>query len=258
MSAVKSDQVYVSSLILIIIPPHLLYPPFVSHEDLFSFKRLCDLVLACLLLILFSPIILITLGIKYFEDFGSPIYISQRVGLDKEIFNLFKIRSMSVGKHEAKHPTASNRSPITPVGKFLRVSKLDELLQLINIINGSMSFVGRRPDIPVIVNSDIYDESTDYIFTMKPGLTDLACIYFSDLTRIASRFDDPHSYYVSNVWPIKKTLIHYHIYNQSFFLELLILVGTPISVFLPAMGRKYVKMVIQLGYFHTIYPLFDQ
>lgn len=215
-------------------------------------KRLFDVVFACILLVLLAPLIAFVLAVKFFEDFGNPVYISKRVGLHKNIFNLFKVRSMSVGMHEVNHPTASSRSPITNVGKILRVTKLDELLQLFNIINGTMSFVGRRPDIPVIVNSEIYDETTDYIFLMIPGLTDLACMYFSDLTRIASLHEDPHSYYVSNVWSIKKDLIYFHFHNQSFILEFLILVGTPFCVLMPSIGRKLVKSILIIRNKHII------
>lgn len=207
-------------------------------------KRLFDLTFGIIMLALVLPLICVLLALKYIEDLGSPVYVSTRVGLNKELFRLYKVRSMSIGRHEVSHPTASIKSPVTRLGRILRNTKLDELLQLVNIIDGTMSFVGRRPDIPANVESDIYDESTDFIFSMQPGLTDLACLYFSDLSRQASRHENPHDFYIREVWPIKKRLIRFHFDNQSLLLDFVVLLFTPIGIINPDLGRLLARRVV--------------
>ena len=210
------------------------------------FKRACDCTLSSFLLLVLSPLLILTFLLKYVEDFENPLYTSKRVGLNGVVFILYKVRSMAIGNHEQKHPTASKSSPITRLGKLLRRSKLDELPQLINIINGSMSFVGRRPDIIEIVNSDLYDETTKYIFKMKPGVTDIACLYFADLTKLASNYEDPHNFYKLNVWPIKKKLIRMHFENQSFISEFSILLATPFAILFPSITRQFISHKLNL------------
>jgi len=107
-----------------------------------------------------------------------------------------------------------------------------------------MTIVGRRPDIPVIVESGIYDHTTDFIFLMKPGLTDLACLFFPDLTKHASKHKNPHDFYVKNVWPVKKELIWHHFLNQSFVFEFYILMLTPIAIAMPALSRFIVLKIL--------------
>ncbi|MBO5362783.1 MAG: sugar transferase [Clostridia bacterium] len=126
------------------------------------FKRLFDVFSSGLAMIILSPIILLCLLIKWVEDFHNPVYVSTRVGKNGKLFKFYKIRSMCVGaenmkdaliqqgKNEADGPVFKMKDDprITKVGKFLRKTSLDELLQLWNIFNGTMSVVGPRPPIP--------------------------------------------------------------------------------------------------------------
>ena len=124
------------------------------------FKRLFDIVFALGVLLLFSWLILICLLIKWLEDFHNPIYVSTRIGKNGKPFKFYKIRSMRVDAealkdslrdaNEADGPVFKIKDDprITRFGKFLRKSSIDELLQLINVLNGTMSIVGPRPPLP--------------------------------------------------------------------------------------------------------------
>lgn len=110
-------------------------------------KRVCDLILALLLLVLaFIPMIIVAICIKI-EDGGPIIYKSKRVGKNCKVFNVYKFRSMKVDRQEL-HSNLSHEQMVTKVGKVIRKTSLDELPQLINILKGEMSFIGPRPWIP--------------------------------------------------------------------------------------------------------------
>lgn len=146
------------------------------------FKRIFDFISALLMLLVLSPIILICLLIKWLEDFHNPIYVSKRVGKNGKIFRFYKIRTMCVGAekmkkdlkekglNEADGPAFKIKDDprITKVGKIYRKLSIDELLQLINIINGSMSVVGPRPPIPSEVEE--YTEEQKQRLSVKGGL----------------------------------------------------------------------------------------
>lgn len=110
-------------------------------------KRVCDLILALLLLVLaFIPMIIVAICIKI-EDGRPIIYKSKRVGKNGKVFNVYKFRSMKVDRQEL-HSNLSHEQMVTKVGKVIRKTSLDELPQLINILKGEMSFIGPRPWIP--------------------------------------------------------------------------------------------------------------
>ena len=134
-------------------------------------KRVCDLILALLLLVLaFIPMIIVAICIKI-EDGGPIIYKSKRVGKNCKIFNVYKFRSMKVDRQEL-HSNLSHEQMVTKVGKVIRKTSLDELPQLINILKGEMSFIGPRPWIP-----EYYEWFTDEQKkrnNVLPGISGLA------------------------------------------------------------------------------------
>lgn len=145
-------------------------------------KRAFDIFASFLAIIILSWLILLCLFIKWVEDFHNPVYVSKRVGKNGKIFNFYKIRSMrpdaeklkqeliDKGLNEADPPAfkMKNDPRITKVGKFFRKTSLDELLQLFNILNGSMTIVGPRPPIPFEV--DEYTEYQKHRLDVKGGL----------------------------------------------------------------------------------------
>lgn len=135
-------------------------------------KRLLDIAGACLLLLLFAPIApLIAVAVKL--SFPGPLLFRQeRVGKQGRLFGMYKFRSMYV--EAAKYgysPTEGEDPRVTPVGRFLRRTSLDELPQLINVLLGHMSLVGPRPEMPFIVES--YTPLQRQRLAVKPGITGL-------------------------------------------------------------------------------------
>ena len=162
-------------------------------------KRTFDFVSSLLMLILLSWLILLCILIKWLEDFHNPIYVSRRVGKDGKIFKFYKIRTMcphaeqmkqkliDEGLNEADGPAfkMKNDPRITRVGKLYRKLSLDELPQLFNILNGSMSVVGPRPPIPSEVEQ--YTPYQRHRLDVKGGLL---CLWQIQKNRNALDFDE--------------------------------------------------------------------
>ena len=141
--------------------------------------RLLDILLALIGLIVTLPIMIIVVVIGYF-DTGSPLFIQERVGKHKKGFKLIKFRTMKLATQSvASHLVDS--AAITPLGKFLRKTKLDELPQLINVLKGEMSFVGPRPNL---FNQQELIEERDKlgVYDVLPGITGLAQINNIDMS----------------------------------------------------------------------------
>lgn len=163
------------------------------------FKRLFDIFSSLLLLIILSWFILLCLLIKWLEDFHSPVYLSWRVGKNGKKFRIAKIRTMvpdaeekkkeliAAGLNEADPPAfkMKNDPRITRVGRFYRRFSIDELLQLFNILGGSMSVVGPRPPIPEEVEE--YTEEQMHRLDVKVGLL---CLWQIQPKRNKISFDE--------------------------------------------------------------------
>ena len=142
-------------------------------------KRVFDIIISLLLLILISPILIIFIALVFFQDFKSPFYIASRTGLNEVPFNIIKLRSMIVNADKNKvDSTAEDDLRITWVGHFVRKFKIDELTQLINVLFGNMSLVGPRPNVKA--ETDIYTPIEKKLLSFKPGITDFSSIVFSD------------------------------------------------------------------------------
>jgi lipopolysaccharide/colanic/teichoic acid biosynthesis glycosyltransferase len=115
-------------------------------------------------------------------------------------------------------------SRITKTGLFIRKYKIDELPQLINVLKGDMSIVGPRPEVKKYV--DLYSESQQIVLTVKPGMTDMASIEFSNENEILEKQDDPEKYYIEYIMPEKIELNMQFIINPSIYNYLRIILLT--------------------------------
>jgi O-antigen biosynthesis protein WbqP len=146
---------------------------------LFNMIRLFDFVFSIFGLLLLSPLFIILYIVGYFDS-GAPIFKQERVGKNKRPFKLYKFRSMYIHtKSVATH--LANASSITPFGKFLRSSKLDELPQLFNVLLGDMSLVGPRPNL---YNQEelMIEREKRGVYRHRPGITGLAQIQKIDMS----------------------------------------------------------------------------
>ncbi len=177
-------------------------------------KRLFDLVLAIILVILFAlPLFVVALAVRLTSS-GPALYWSERVGRDNQIFKMPKFRSMRTNTPAvATHLLVNPQSFLTPIGSFLRRSSLDELPQIWSVLVGDMSFVGPRP---ALYNQDdlIALRTQQRVHTMVPGLTGWAQVNGRDELPI----------------PIKVDLDVEYMLKQSFFFDIYILYLTIIKV----------------------------
>lgn len=142
--------------------------------------RVIDLIISVCCVILFSPVLLFFLFFGFFIS-GSPLFAQTRVGKDEKKFQLFKFRTMKKNTVSAATHLVS-KSAITPIGIFLRYTKIDELPQLWNVILGDMSLVGPRPCL-ISQKILIRERKKRKILKVRPGITGLAQINGIDMSK---------------------------------------------------------------------------
>lgn len=163
--------------------------------------RLFDLIISVIGMIVLFPLLLVISVFIVLESEGGVLFQQERVGKNGIIFRIIKFRTMVPDQSDNRLLTTVNDQRITRTGKFLRAYKLDELPQLFNVIAGDMSIVGPRPEVPVYVKC--YTEEQKQILTIKPGITDLASIEFSNEGEILAEAENPERYYVEKIMPRK-------------------------------------------------------
>jgi lipopolysaccharide/colanic/teichoic acid biosynthesis glycosyltransferase len=185
--------------------------------------RFFDILFSLLgLIIIFPFFLLIAIAIKV-ESKGPIFYLQERVGKDSKVFKLYKFRSMYVNSDRLGLITiGSNDNRITRTGRFIRKFKLDELPQLINVLIGSMSIVGPRPEVLNYVN--LYTENQTKVLSIKPGITDFASIYFKNENDILSSQKNPEEYYIKKLIPqkIRLNMIYINNYNLKTYFHIII------------------------------------
>lgn len=187
-------------------------------------KRLSDIILSLIALILFIPLfILISLLIK-FDSKGSVFYGQERVGKKRQNFRLWKFRSMRKSNSNNSLITISNDDRITKIGAFLRKFKLDELPQLFNILKGEMAIVGPRPEVPKYIA--MYKQEQLRVLTVKPGLTDYASLEYFNESEILEKYENPEKAYIEIIMPAKLDLNLKYIDNKMVGKDLMIILKT--------------------------------
>lgn len=192
-------------------------------------KRLFDLVLGTILLLIASPILIVFSALIYAQDRHNPFYMPKRVGKGEKDFTMFKLRSMIINADKTGvDSTANNDNRITRVGALVRKFKLDELTQLINVVLGDMSLVGPRPNVSR--ETVLYTTVEKRLLSVRPGITDLSSIVFSDEGSILDGSADPDLSYNQLIRPGKGKLGLFYIDNRSLLLDLRILYLTAVAI----------------------------
>lgn len=166
-------------------------------------KRLFDIVCSLIGMIVLSPLFLVVALAVALTSPGGVLFRQERIGLGGKPFTIYKFRTMRKDNAGLKITTAKD-CRITPVGKVLRKTKLDELPQLWNVLRGDMSFVGPRPEVREY--TDLYTEEQRQIFLVRPGITGVASIRFRNENDLLSSSDDPNRTYIEEVMPEKLRL----------------------------------------------------
>ena len=182
-------------------------------------KRLFDIVVSGLMLIVLSPLFLV-LAIWIKMDSKGPVFYRQvRVGRNNKDFRIFKFRSMRVGADKGSLVTIGGHDPrITRSGYFIRKYKFDELPQLINVFVGDMSLVGPRPEVRHYVN--YWTPGQMHVLDVRPGITDPASIKFRNENELMEKADDPEKYYIEVIMQEKIRLYLEYVEKHSFFYDL--------------------------------------
>jgi lipopolysaccharide/colanic/teichoic acid biosynthesis glycosyltransferase len=209
-------------------------------------KRLFDTVASAIGLLLCFPVFLVAGTLIWLQDFCSPFYVATRIGLKGKPFQMLKLRSMVVNADRiGVDSTSANDPRITQVGHFIRRYKLDELSQLWNVLKGEMSLVGPRPNVRREVN--LYTSTEMKLLSVKPGITDISSIVFSDLGEILRNHSDPDIAYNQLVRPWKSRLSLIYIENQSFILDIKLILITVMSIFSRRLAlREVTKILVNL------------
>ena len=208
-------------------------------------KRIFDLLLSSIGIILVLPILIATSVILRISGEGKVLYFQKRVGLDGEDFFVYKFVTMYEGSESVGSGiyTAKNDSRVLPFGKFLRSSKINELPQLFNVFLGTMSIVGPRPLIRETFM--LYNPDQQLIISsLKPGITGAASVIFRDEESILENADgELEEFYKSNITPIKAELEIWYHKNQSLFVDIKIILLTVLSVIFPK--SKFAKFIFK-------------
>ena len=202
--------------------------------------RFFDIIISVLGLLILSPFFLIiALWIKL-DSKGPLFYIQKRVGKNNVDFDLYKFRSMRLSADLLGLITVGSKDPrITFSGYYIRMYKLDELPQLINVLKGDMSLVGPRPEVRKYV--DLYSQEQKKILTINPGITDWASIIYRDENKLLEQSKNPEVDYVQIILPdkIKYNLIYINNYSSIEYFK--IIFCTIIKIIFPNFKLKKLK-----------------
>jgi lipopolysaccharide/colanic/teichoic acid biosynthesis glycosyltransferase len=194
-------------------------------------KRVFDLVVSFLILAVCSPILLLlALAIKL-DSSGSVFYRQMRVGRYNADFKIFKFRTMVQNADQIGPPLTMGGDPrVTRVGRIIRKLRLDEFSQLLNVLGGSMSLVGPRPEVRKYV--DIYTPEYMATLLVRPGITATSSIAFKDEDKLLNSGGNPELIYVEQILPPKMALNLKYVKDITVCNDIKIMFQTLAAVFL--------------------------
>jgi lipopolysaccharide/colanic/teichoic acid biosynthesis glycosyltransferase len=184
-------------------------------------KRLIDLFISIIALILLSPLFLFVAIVLKFSGEGEVFYLQERLGFQNKKFNIIKFATMLKNSPNIGTGSLTLRGDprVLPFGKFLRKSKINELPQIFNVLIGNMSLVGPRPQMQVDFDKFPIDKRND-IYKSQPGITGIGSIIFRDEEKWISNHDgDKHMFYKEKIAPYKSEVEIWYYQNQSILID---------------------------------------
>jgi len=176
-------------------------------------KRMFDIVMAAFGLLVALPLIALCWTIAAIDTRSNGFFIQKRIGRHGRVIHVCKIKTMYPGDSRRSPIASRNAAAITGSGRFFRKYKLDELPQLFNVLVGSMSFVGPRPDVPGY--ADRLEGADRIILQLRPGITGPASLKYKNEEELLASVDDPLVYNDEVIWPDKVRLNKEYIRNYS-------------------------------------------
>ena len=199
-------------------------------------KRLFDLILSLTALVLLTPLMLFTAVLIKLNMPGPVLFKQTRIGRYSRPFVIYKFRTMRLNNSKVS-VTLSTDLRITPLGSFLRNTKLDELPQLFNILKGEMSVVGPRPDVPGYY--DTLKGNDQVIWQLRPGLTGLDSMCYPNEQAILDREADPERFYDEQLWRDKVRLNKWYAEHRNLWMDIKIVLNT---IWVLLAGKQFMEI----------------
>ena len=191
-------------------------------------KRIFDFTMSLILLLCLSPILFIIAICVKLDSPGNAIFKQKRITRYGKEFYIYKFRTMYQGSERGSQVTINNDVRITKVGRILRKYRIDELLQLINILKGEMSFVGTRPEVKKYV--ECYSDEMYATLLFPAGVTSLASIKYKDEDRLLSDSSDPDNTYINEILKEKMKFNLEYIDKFSIWYDFRLMISTVFAV----------------------------
>ena len=190
-------------------------------------KRLVDILLSSVALIILSPLFAVVAILIKLDSPGPVFYRGVRIGRYGRPFRIYKFRTMVANAEKIGGPsTAADDPRLTKIGrKFVKRFNLDELPQFINVLKGEMSIVGPRPEVPEVINLLPANER-NILLSVRPGITDWATLWIRDEAERLEGSPEPHQKYLKEIWPTKRKLALKYVRNHSLWTDFKIMFKT--------------------------------
>ena len=206
-----------------------------------AIKRGLDLVASVLILLVLTPILVPIMIALRLTGEGAVFYRQQRVGYRDDMFGIWKFATMLKNSPNMGTGSLTVRGDprATPVGKYLRSTKINELPQLLNVVTGEMSFVGPRPQMQV--DFDAYPPHVrETIYSVRPGITGIGSVVFRDEERLLSvPGRDPREFYALEIAPYKGELEMWYLEHKSLMTDARLIFHTVLAVLSPNSGAVF-------------------
>ena len=204
-------------------------------------KRTFDVIWSSLGLAVMSPLLAVIAFVIKLDSPGPVFFRQRRLGLNGTLFSIYKFRSMVSGaERRGTRFTVGGDDRITPVGRLLRRTKLDELPQLINVLLGEMSLVGPRPEVPEY--AELFPREFAQVLRVKPGITHRATMRFRNEEDLLAKSVDPTKTYIEAIMPTKMQLYIDSMHQQSVRQDIRTIVATILRV-----GDEMTLAELQIG-----------
>ena len=211
------------------------YKILATKKNQLLIKRLLDIIFSLILILILSPIMIITFILIKLDSKGPAIYKQKRVTIYGKIFNIYKFRTMRIDADKnGINITVKEDSRITRLGKFLRKYRIDEFPQLFNILLGDLSFVGTRPEVEKYVEK--YSDTMKATLLMPSGVTSMTSVAFRNEDELLKKFADDFSCdietaYIKYILPAKMQINLDYIKNFSLYNDFRIILITVLIIF---------------------------